>query len=309
MKTVVSRFYALFFLFPGFLSAQDAGISGADILKVPIGVRAVALGGTYSAFGDDVYVIGFNPAGLARVSKYSLGIDHVQGLADVQVESLSAAIPTKNYGNLGAQIIFRHMPDIQNVLATDPTVSAGDVVLTVADAQQFGKIAFGGAFKTIVSYLGDKQAFTNAIDLGFKIQEWDTDFAAVVQNIGPGVQFQPNPNGVTDPLPLTFRLGAARPIIVSPSSTLLASAEVFNVSDEGTQASVGVEYWHRSVLAIRAGYRFSDPNNLEGGFSAGAALRYNLGRLQYEIGYAWRPSQVSSSFIASSHIFGLLLWY
>ncbi len=287
---------------------MEPGTSGADLLKVPIGVRPAALGGTYSAFGDDVYVIGFNPAGLSRVSKYSLGIDHVQGFADVQIESLSVAVPTKDYGNFGGQIIFRHLPTIQNALATDPSVSATDLVVTIADAQQFGKVAVGGSFKTIFSSLGDKQAFTQAFDVGVKVQFFDTDFAAVAQNIGPGVQFQPNPQG-TDPLPLTFRLGIARPILVSPSSTLLASVEGLNIRDEGTQASIGIEYWHRSVIAVRVGYRFTDQGNLDGGFSAGAALRNNLGKLEYEIGYAWRPSPVSSTFIANSHIFGLLFWY
>jgi len=298
------------FLFGSFqaVRAQNAGTSGADILKVPIGVRPAALGGTYAAFGDDVYVIDYNPAGLARVSKYSLGLDHIQGYADVQTESLSLAIPTKNYGNLGAQVIFRHMPDIQNALATDPTVAANDIVVTFADAQQFGQVAVGGALKTIVSNLGDKQAFTQAVDLGFKIQLFETDFAAVVQNIGPDVRFQPDSQG-GDPLPLTFRLAVAKPLLVSPSSTLLASAEVFNIRDEGNQASLGVEYWHRSVLAIRAGYRFTEQGNLGGGFSGGLALRYNLGKLEYELGYAWRPAQVSSGFIANSHIFGLLFWY
>ena len=299
---------AFFTLLTHLAWAQDPGTTGANILKVPIGVRPAALGGTYSAIGDDVYVIGFNPAGLARVSKYSLGIDHIQGFADVQIESLSVAVPTKNYGNFGAQVIFQHMPNINNSLATDPIVSANDFVATFADAQQFGKVAIGGAFKTIVSTLGDKQAFTQALDLGFKIQLLETDFAAVIQNVGPAVQFRPNPEG-QDPLPLTFRLAVARPLIVSPSSTLLASAEVFNIRDEGNQASVGAEYWHRSILAIRAGYRFSEQDNLGGGFSAGAAIRYNLGKLEYEIGYAWRPAQVSSSFIATSNIFGLLLWY
>src|SRR5260370_22947334 len=97
---------------------QDSGTAGADILKVPIGVRPAALGGTYAALGDDVYVIGYNPAGLARVSKYSLGIDHIEGFAGVQVESLSAAIPPRHYGNFGAQLVYRPMPDISNALAT-----------------------------------------------------------------------------------------------------------------------------------------------------------------------------------------------
>src|SRR5258708_9731268 len=128
----MKRYLFLFFVLlmtPALVFPADPGTSGADILKVPIGVRPAALGGTYAAFGDDVYVIGFNPAGLARVSKYSLGLDHVEGIAGVEIESLSVAIPTHNYGNLGAQVIFRHMPDIQNTLATDPTVSATDLVV------------------------------------------------------------------------------------------------------------------------------------------------------------------------------------
>jgi hypothetical protein len=304
----MKRIFILLLASVSLVHAQEPGTSGADVLKVPIGVRPAALGGTYSAFGDDVYVMGFNPAGLARVSKYSLGLDHVQGFADAQVESLSVAIPTKNYGNIGAQVVFRHLPPIQNVLATDPILTVTDLVVTIADAQQFGKVAIGGAFKTIVSSLGSKQAFTQAVDLGIKVQILDTDFAAVVQNVGPDVQFQPDSQG-QDPLPLTFRIGIARPLIVSPSSTLLAGIEGMSVRDEGMQASVGMEYWHRSLLAIRAGYRFSDLGNLNGGFSAGAAIRTNLGKLEYEIGYAWRPSPVSSSFIANSHVFGLLFWY
>lgn len=302
------KYFSLFFMIGLPVLAQTVGTSGADILKVPIGVRATALGGTYSALGDDVYVIGYNPAGLARISKYTIGLDHVQGFADVQTESLSVALPTKDYGNLGIQAVFRHMPDIQNALATDPPVQAQDYLLVLADGQQFGKIAVGGAFKTMVSILGDKQAFTQAFDLGVKYQFLDTDLALVVQNLGPAVQYQPD-STEKDPLPLTIRLGAAKPLLVSPSSTLLAGGELFYVNDEGVQGALGLEYWHRSLLAIRIGYRFSDQGNLNGGFSAGAALRYNLGKLEYEIGYAWRPAQISPGFIANSHIFGLLFWY
>jgi hypothetical protein len=287
--------------------SSDPGASGSDILKSPIGVRPAALGGSYAAFGDDVYVIGYNPAGLARVSKYSLGLDHIEGYAGIETESLSVAIPTQSYGNIGGQIIYRHMPLIQNTLATDPAVSAYDIVVTVADAQQFGVIAIGGAVKTVFSNLGEKQALSEALDLGFKIQFLDTDFAAVIQNVGPAVQYPNSP--AQDPLPLTFRLGISRPLIVSPSSTLLASVEGMNVLDDGNEASFGLEYWHRSILALRVGYHLTEQGNLNGGFSAGAGLRYNLGKLEYEIGFAWRPSQISQTFVTDSYIFGLLFWY
>ncbi|HET9870086.1 MAG TPA: UPF0164 family protein, partial [bacterium] len=89
----------LSFLAASRVLAQDPGTTGADILTTPVGVRPAAMGGTYAAFGDDVYVIGYNPAGLAGVTKYSLGMDHRDGLAGVQTEALSLAIPTRDYGN------------------------------------------------------------------------------------------------------------------------------------------------------------------------------------------------------------------
>jgi hypothetical protein len=289
--------------------AQDPGTSGADILKTPIGVRPAAMGGTYSAFGDDVYVIGYNPAGLARISKYSLGLDHIDGIAGVETEALSVAIPTHDYGNFGGQIIYQHMPDIQNTLATDPSIHVSDFVLTIADAQQFGAVAVGGALKTVFSTLGEKQALIEAIDIGIKFQLLQTDMAFVIQNVGPAVQYQPNTSGESDPLPFTLRYGIARPLIVSPVSTLLAGAETFYVNDEGLQASMALEYWYRSILAFRAGYRFSDANNLSGGFSAGAGFRFTIGKLDGEVGYAWHPSSVDSNFLLNSNLFGLLLWY
>jgi hypothetical protein len=303
--------FILIFLFqakPSELFAQGAGTTGADLLKTPVGVRPAALGGAYAALGDDVYVIGFNPAGLARVSKYSLGLDDIQGFANVETDSISVAVPTKSYGNIGVQLIYRQMPTIANALATDPPVNASDYLLTIADGQQFGAVAVGGSLKTLYSMLGNESAFVEAVDFGIKLQLLETDVALVAQNIGPAVQYQPG-DGAQDPLPLTLRLALSRPLIVTPSSTLLASIEGFYVQGEGDQSSIGVEYWHRSILALRVGYRFSDPNNLSGGFSAGAGLRYNLGKLEYELGYAWRPSQISSSFIASTHLFGLLFWY
>jgi len=287
--------------------ALEPGTSGADILKMPIGVRPTALGYAYAAFGDDVQVLGYNPAGLARIPKYSLALDHLQGFADVQVEALSLAFPTKDYGNIGAQVVFRHMPTIENELATDPTIDAYDLMVLISNAHQFGRFSVGASLKLVMLSLGDEQALTQAVDLGIKVQWEGFDLAAVVQNLGPDLQFPGSPS--KDPLPLTFRTGLSRAILASPSSALLASVEGSHVRDEGFAAAFGAEYWHRSLLALRAGYRWTQGGQAHGGLSLGAALRHNLGRLEYEIGYAWRPAPVSASFIADTHSFGLLFWY
>jgi hypothetical protein len=284
------------------------GTSGADILKSPPGVRPAALSGAYAAFGDDVYVMGFNPAGLARVAKYSLGLDHVAGYADVQTQSLSAAVPTQRFGMFGVQVVYRHLPEIKNDLAADPPVKAYDLVLGVSNSRQWGKVAVGGTFKTILLRLADKQAFTNAFDLGFKFQAGGTDFAAVVQNVGPAVRFEPDPQG-KDPLPVIVRIGAARPLAVRRTATLLCGVEALHDRDEGFKASLGVEYWHKSLVALRGGYLWGEQDSLSRGFSLGAGLRHGIGRLEYEVGYAWKPSRVQADYSLNSHLFGLLFWY
>jgi hypothetical protein len=305
MKKARSLLLFLFLVTPCW--ALEPGTSGADILKVPIGVRPTAMGFAYSAFGDDVQVLGYNPAGLARIPKYSLALDHQQGFADVQVEALSLAFPTKDYGNIGAQVVFRHMPMIDNELATDPPISAYDLMVLVSNAHQFGRFSVGASLKVVMVALGDEQALTQAVDVGIKVQWEGFDLAAVAQNLGPDLQFPGSAS--KDPLPLTFRAGLSRALLASPSSTLLASVEASHVRDEGFAAAFGAEYWHRSLLALRAGYRWTEGAQAHGGLSLGAALRHNLGRLEYEIGYAWRPAPVSPSFLVSTHSLGLLFWY
>jgi hypothetical protein len=290
------------------LWADGPGTSGGDLLKSPPGVRPAALAGTYASLGDDVYVIGFNPAGLTRVAKFSVGIDHVQGLAGIQTEAMSVAVPTHKLGMVGIQVQYRHMPNINNELATDPVVKAGDFLLTLAMARQYGHFSIGLGFKTLYSVLAEKKALANAFDFGGGYLWRGIQFSAVAQNIGTSVKYQPNAQA-SDPLPMTFRLGACRTFIATRQAVLLGAVEADHVRDEGLQQSVGVEYWHRTLIALRAGYRHGATDSLATGFSLGAAIRNGIGRVEYEVGYTWKPSHVDTGYTLNNHLFGLLIWY
>ncbi|HTC21605.1 MAG TPA: hypothetical protein VK859_12200, partial [bacterium] len=45
--------------------SQTVGTTTADILKINEGARPAAMGGAYTAMGDDIYSISYNPAGLS----------------------------------------------------------------------------------------------------------------------------------------------------------------------------------------------------------------------------------------------------
>jgi hypothetical protein len=298
----------LIFLTAGSVYAAGVGTSGGDLLKTPPGVRPSALAGTYASMGDDIYVIGFNPAGLSRVAKFSVGLDHVQGFGGIQTEALSVAIPTRKIGLVGAQLQFRHMSDIKNELAQDPPVRSADFLLTLATARHWGRWSAGVAFKTLYSTLAEKSGLANAFDLGGGFLWRGFQFSAVVQNFGTALKYQPNAQE-KDPLPLTFRLGVARTFFAKRQSVLLGAIEADHVRDEGFQQSVGLEYWHRTLIALRFGFRHGEMESLATGFSMGAAIRNGIGKVEYEVGYAWKPSRVDSGYTLNNHLFGLLVWY
>jgi len=306
MKRVLLSFALLLSAYGA--QAAGPGTSGGDLLKTPPGVRPSALAGTYASMGDDIYVIGFNPAGLSRLAKFSIGLDHIQGYADIQTEGLSVALPTRKVGLLGFQLQYRHMPDISNELATDPPVKASDLLFTIATARQWGRWSAGVAFKTLYSTLAEKNALANAFDLGGGYLWRGIQFSLVAQNLGTAMKYQPNAEG-EDPLPITIRLGASKTIFAKRQSVFLGAIEADHVRDEGFQQAVGLEYWHRTLLALRAGYRRGDEDSLANGFALGAAIRNGIGRVEYEVGYCWKPSHADDGYTLNNHLFGLLVWY
>lgn len=299
-------FLSVFVFFPAF---QGFGAVGADILRAVVGARPTALGGLYGALGDDAFALAYNPAGIIRTSKFNLALDHQEGLAGVGVESLHFLLPTRKQGVFGFQGVFRHLPTIRNELAADDPVQAYDVVLTVANARRWNKLAVGGALKTIFSRLAEKQALTSAVDFGFLFREKLWSFAASVQHLGPKVRFEPSAGDPGDDLPLTFRFGFSRPIWFSTSGSLLGAVEGYHRRGEGWQGGLALEYWHRQFVALRGAWLTGEGEPLNHGISLGAGMHHQLGRLEYEVGYAWKPARIQSGFSLNQHYFGVMFWY
>src|ERR1700722_1324915 len=103
---------------PGFAAAAQiefdpqASVS-LPTLEVPVGVRATGMGEAYTAVGDDVYALHWNPAGLADMHDYELGLSETQwdaALGEQQdlvtygqgIGSLAGAALSVDYFGLGS---------------------------------------------------------------------------------------------------------------------------------------------------------------------------------------------------------------
>ena len=63
-----------------------AGTTGADFLNLPIGARAAAMGGAYSAISDEASAVYWNPAGLVQIPKLSAVFMRSQYVADISYQ-------------------------------------------------------------------------------------------------------------------------------------------------------------------------------------------------------------------------------
>ena len=158
-------------------AASGPGTTGADVLKVNLGARPNALGGAYSAVGNDAQSLLYNPASLATVQGSDAVFQHYAAYAEVTYELLGYVQPVEDMGMVGGTLVWRTMPAIDNPGAPDAPVAVNDLVLTIGEGRYwkelFGsvpplldRLSVGAAVKLIYSSLREAHAVSVAADLG-----------------------------------------------------------------------------------------------------------------------------------------------
>lgn len=291
-----------------------AGISQGALLFLTFepGARANSMGRAYTAVADDAYAPWWNPGATAFNRKTQLAGTHMPwlqganlGFSDIFYEYLGWNQYFEDIGNINVHLTLL---DSGTQTQTDEDGNdlgdfhSFDFAATVGygyEAKQ-DKIGVGANFKLAYSYLGpgtgntedDGSALAFAFDLGAKFRDVlvdGLDFGATLQNIGPNVTYVDQSQ--SDPLPMTFRLGAAFRALDDPISKLTVSAEMSKIlADENhlfqrfvsgwqhmdeTILSVGAEYTYLQLLSLRGGF-FADQAGGVVGPSFGVGVEYKF---------------------------------
>lgn len=292
-----------------------AAISQGALLSLTFepGARANGMGRAYSAIADDAYAPWWNPGATAFNRKTQLAGTHTPwlqgagtGFDDIFYEYLGW---TQYFEGIGNTSVFLSLLDAGTQAQMD---EAGNYLgdfhsfeLAASAGYSYDvipkRLGVGGNFKLMYSYLGpgtgntedDGSAFAFAFDLGAKYKDLlvpGLDAAIVLQNVGPNVTFVDQSQA--DPLPMTFRLGAAYKVLDDPfAGRLLISAEASKIlaNDDPLIArfvtgwkyidetifGAGAEYTYLELLSLRGGY-FVDSAGKIVGPSFGAGLQYTI---------------------------------
>src|SRR5262247_2580132 len=85
--------------------ASSPGTSGATVLNIPVGARAIGMGEAYTAVADDASSLYWNPAGIAFLNQSQAAFMYNQLYNNLNYHNAALALPLEN-GGLGASISY-----------------------------------------------------------------------------------------------------------------------------------------------------------------------------------------------------------
>ncbi|HAH31417.1 MAG TPA: hypothetical protein DCL44_03780 [Elusimicrobia bacterium] len=261
--------------------ASAAGSTAMPFLKIDSGARAAALGGAYSAAGDDAASIFYNPAGAALADTNELEISHTEWLQGLRNENLVYVHPlSRNYTVFGGANVLLS-GDMDKNDASGVNIGSFN---SQEGAFSFGlSAALGGdwynayALKVFYQKADRNRASSLGGDAGLLKIAGDWRFGVSVSNVGAKLKL----GSSAFDLPLMIRAGAARRL----KDQLLVSLDALKAGENAVALCAGVEngfdIGEEDLFFVRVGYKSGRSQYAGSGFTGGIGIKYNDLGLDY----------------------------
>ncbi len=284
------------------------GTTAAQFLKIGVGARAVAMGGSFSAEANDLSALYWNPAGLSKIQGGALQLSTTRYLADITYSHAAVGFNLGSMGTLAASLLFLDSGEMEVRTVTEPEgtgerFSKQDLALQISYARALtDRFSIGTTVKYIREKIWHSSATATAFDIGvlFTTPYEDLRLGASMSNFGPKMQMSgrdiifsvdpaQNQQGNVEvvnteylldrfPLPLLFRVGLAWDAINTADHRVLVTTDAATPNDNAQYVNSGMEYSFRDLLALRLGYRNRFETDGEQGLTWGVGLNMRIDR-------------------------------
>lgn len=267
----------------------EAGTTSAAFLKIPVGARASAMGGGFSAFAGYIYSSFYNPSSTALIERKIFSFSHNIYFNDISQYVLIYGFnphfikDKKDYLSFSLNYInYGTMEKRSGLYETDPfspssiegSFKAKDIeFLMNYSFLNSNDIMLGGNIKFINESIENENGRAFSADIGgikkVDIKNRDFYFGLSVLNIGTKIKMISESYS----LPLAFKIG-----VLSKFNKSILSFDILKYSDNYPYLILGFENNIAKDLYLRLGYRYRIYGNELGfwsGFSSGFGFDYN----------------------------------
>jgi len=286
------------------------GTTAAKFLSIPIGARALGMGGAFVALANDASAMYWNPAGIAGLHQSEAIFSHANWLADININYGGVVLPIEDFGTVGVNFTSMTMDEMERTTEDQPdgtgaTFTAGSFAVGVSYARSLTDwFSIGANAKYVSERIWNSSARAFAVDLGtlFTTPFQGLKFGVSVTNFGEKMHMTGDdlttlkdisPNYGNNPnipaslstdnfdLPLTLRIGFAYQPIVNEDEVLTLAVDAVHPNDNAESVSLGGEFTaFQRIISIRAGYKsipLAKSVESEEQFTIGGGLRYTIG--------------------------------
>ncbi|NWF87827.1 MAG: PorV/PorQ family protein [Ignavibacteriaceae bacterium] len=274
-------------------SFSKVGTAAAQFLKIGVGARAMAMGGSFTAVANDVNAIYWNPAGIANLDRTSIGFTHSQWFADITHDFGGVVVPVSSSDFLAFHATTLNTGEQEVTTVANPD-GAGvfydvrDLAIGLAYARQLtDRFSVGISGKYVMQTLYNVQASSFTLDIGsyLKTGFHNLIIGMAISNFGGSMQldgrdlisiadvnstfggnYNPDAKLTTQeyPLPLIFRVGLAMdfiggvdPVLESTDFRFTLAAEGTHLNDNNERFNIGTEVAWTETVFIRGGYKIN----------------------------------------------------
>ena len=285
-------------------SITKTGTTSAKFLNIPIGARAIGMGGAFVSTADDISAMYWNPAGITNINNMQGMISHNKWLADIYFNYIGLAKPINENNFIGLNISSMTMGEFERTTLDEPDgtgdyFKANSFSIGVTYSSKLTEwFSIGTNVKFIHEGIWNSSANGFAIDIGtlFVTPFEGVKFGAGISNFGEKLkiigddlltQKDISPNNGNNPninsnlstdnfeLPLNLQIGISYEPINNESEKLIFEIDAAHPNDNLEYLNFGTEYsFYNKMLAVRGGIRSIGQKEAEKQYTFGFGINY-----------------------------------
>lgn len=304
-------------LVAGAAGQSKVGTTAATFLTIPVGGRATAMGGAFTAVANDATCLFYNVAGLSRLAQNEVSVSHAKWLTGTNLNWLGVAVKIDESNAVGLSFDQLDYGEEEITTAASPAGTgqywdAMDLAIGLSYARSLtDRFSAGGTARYIHQRIWNESATAVGFDVGllYTTEFHDLKLGMNISNFGTEMQMEGKDlyqtadidvdnagNNATIlsslgtkswTLPLVFTVGLAGSIIHSDEFEWIIASDASYPNSQTPYLNLGTEVTWNDMVAVRLGKNSLFKQDAEEEFGAGVGIKYAIGPTvtKFDFGY------------------------